>query len=88
MNLTELNAWMKSHKCIDTTSVDIDGCDNRYYSKIYEVDGKFFKVDFCNNYPSEKWGNRGYIRGEYEPKPVHKVSWMEYHYEWQQDKNP
>jgi hypothetical protein len=87
MNLQELNEWMKSHKCVDTTDFDIDGCDNRYYSKIYEVNGQFFKVDFCNKYPSEKWGEKGYVRGVYEPKPVRLASWMEYRSEWISDKD-
>jgi hypothetical protein len=86
MSRDELNEWMKSHKCVDTTDFDIDGCDNRYYSKIYEVDGEFFRVNFCNKYPSEKWGEKGYIRGVYEPEQVHKESWMEYRHAWRSNK--
>ena len=87
MTLQELNDWMKSNRCIDHTEFDIDGCDNRYYSKIYDVDGKFYKVDFCNEHPSAKWGEHGYIRGVYEPQLVRKQSWMEYRHAWVSDKD-
>ena len=85
MNLQELKKWMKSNVCIEHSDSDIDSCDNRFYSKIYEVDGKFFKVECCNDGPCEKWGERGYVRGVYEPIPCHKESWLEYNYDWVSD---
>ena len=82
MNLTELNAWMKSAKFVESANHDTDSCGNYTYSRIYEKDGGFWRIEFMNNHPSEKWGKRGYVRGVYEPKPVHKVGWMEYRCEW------
>ena len=36
--------------------------------------GIYYRVGFCNKYPSEKWGNNGYIRGVYEPEIVKQMT--------------
>ena len=88
MNLQELNEWIKSAKYVDTDNEETDSCTNHYCSRIYEKDGQFWQVDYCNEYPSEKWGEKGYIRGVYEPQPVRKASWVEYRHCWVSDKKP
>ena len=45
---------------------DYDSCGNRNWGGVYEKNGKLYQVDFCDDSPCEKWGDMGYIRGEYE----------------------
>lgn len=72
MNYQEMCSWLKSAKYVATWFEDHDKCDNDWCDEIYEKDGKFYSVSFCNNHVSEKFGERGYIRGEYEPTEVIK----------------
>jgi hypothetical protein len=39
-------------------------------TRIYIKDGEYYAIDFYNDRPCEKQGERGYIRGEY-PSPKH-----------------
>jgi hypothetical protein len=66
MSLDEIKSWIKGTKCIDYAHVDRDSCDNVWEERIYQKDGKLYSIQFLNDYPSEKWGGKGYIRGEYE----------------------
>lgn len=50
---------------------DWDGNGNHHSVIIYEKQGKLFRIQFCNDEPDEKWGEKGFIRGDYkEPQEV------------------
>lgn len=77
MTLDELKDWMTTNKFVAFGHESVDGCGNEEVQKIYSVDGKLFSVHFCNGHPTEKWSDKGYVRGVYEPEPVrakHTVS--------------
>lgn len=84
MTLKELKNWLKSAVFISSTYEHVGG--NKYKTSIYEKDGQLYAINSCNDHPSEKWGEKGYIRGEYEsPRPVtrktRRVSYIEEYYE-------
>ena len=64
MTKQELIDWTKTAEVVDYRSHEDDG--NIYMFKIYKKDDELFLVNYCNAGPTEKWGERGYIRGEYE----------------------
>jgi hypothetical protein len=65
----ELKAWAKKHgPSVDETRDEDDG--NRYWTEIYEVDGRLYKLHGCNRCYTEMWGERGYVRGVYKPIEV------------------
>ena len=71
MNTQELADWLKESEFVHCDT-ETDGCGNVLTTRIYLKDGKYYRMEFCNGYPSEKWGDKGYIRGEYEPIKVFK----------------
>ncbi len=84
MTLGELEAWCKSAKYVETSASIFDSSGNESYTTIYEKDGQFFKIEYCNDAPYEKWNatRTGFVRGEYEIIPVRKASRMVYECEW------
>ena len=70
MNLDEIKSWIRGTRCIDYAHQDQDSSGNLWEERIYQKDGKLYSIQFLNDYPSEKWGGNGYIRGEYEIKEV------------------
>jgi hypothetical protein len=70
MSLDEIKSWIKGTKCIDYAHEDTDSCGNLWQERIYQKDGKLYSIQFLNDHPCEKWGGKGYIRGEYEIKEV------------------
>ena len=70
MTLTEIQAWIRSAKYVDTIRDQTDSCDNRMREVIYEKDGKFFRVENMNGIPHPTL------------TPVRKASRMEYVCEW------
>lgn len=83
MTLPELKSWIASARHVERESDEYDS--NNTASSIYEKDGRFYRIEFMNGHPSEKYGERGYLRGVYEPEPVHRVGHMEYVCEWVND---
>jgi len=84
MNLKELNEWIKSANYIEHGEGEFtDSCGNEETSIIYEKDGKYYKIEFQNGHPYEKWGGKGFIRGEYDLKEVKKISGMTYWHDWE-----
>ena len=69
MNKQELNDWIKS-ATFDCFAEDINDDGNLRQTLIYKKDGKLYSIDYCNHEPNEVWGERGYIRGVYQPKEV------------------
>lgn len=68
MNLLELKEWIKSAKRFDTTNEFTDKCGNEEYYLIFQKDEKFYRVQYCNGHPTEKYiSGVGYCRGEYNP---------------------
>lgn len=57
MTKPELDAWIASAKFTDGT-VDYDSSSNRWEQKIYEKDGKFYSIEYCNGGPFRKRGAR------------------------------
>lgn len=55
MTKSEISEWLKKARYVDTEHFDVDGCDNRWESKIYAKDDKFYRVEFLNNEPVEDY---------------------------------
>ncbi len=70
MTLNELEEWMQSANYEGIAESEYDSHGNHFITLIYEKDGKLYSVDYCNNVPSEVWGDKGFIRGVYAPKEV------------------
>ena len=83
MTLQELNDWIKSTKHIETSIYLIDSCGNEDYYKIFKKDIKFYKIEYMNGHPYERWGDRGYIRGEYDINEVKRIEWVETLHDWE-----
>lgn len=76
MNKDELYAWMNSNKIVYEEG-EWDDRNNHLTFQIYESNGEYFRVNFCNGFPSKKWVNgKGYIRGVYEPTKVTRKTEM------------
>ena len=71
MDTQELGKWFEDAAIVHSKE-DIDGCTNIYLTRIYLKDGKYYRLEYCNGHPCEKWGEKGYIRGVYEPIEVFK----------------
>jgi hypothetical protein len=71
MTLQEIREWMKDKKRVDS-HYEHDSNGNCEGYDIFEHEGALWQVNFCNEYPSEVWGEKGYIRGLYEPVKVKK----------------
>ena len=79
MTLKELNEWIDSAKLVTYQNEFTDSCGNYEYTKIFEKNGKFYCIEYQNDYPHSKYvRGKGWIHGEYEVKEVVKESWMEY----------
>jgi hypothetical protein len=82
MTLEELKVWMKVSSPIDWNT-EYDSCTNELEQRIWKRDDKLWAIDFCNDHPSEVWGEKGFIRDVYEPYEVTKETRMveitEYH---------
>ena len=83
MTKQELKDWIKSAKYDGIAEDEYDSNGNNFRSCVYEKDGKFYLVDYCNREPSEVYGKNGFIRGVYEPKEVirHTQMIQEVYYE-------
>ena len=73
MTKTELNGWVKKAEFIDSTEEFVDDGGNFEGYRIYKNDGRYYRLEFCNNYPYPKWGKKGYVRDGYEPEIVKQV---------------
>lgn len=73
MTKTELNEWIKKAEFIDSTEEFVDDSGNFEGYRIYENDGRYYRLEFCNNYPSPKWGPKGYIKDVYELEIVKQI---------------
>lgn len=71
MTKQEILDWVKQHKRIDG-SFEYDENGNKWGQTIHQVGEDFFAVEWCNDHPSEKWGDKGMIRGFYDPTKVKK----------------
>ena len=88
MTLKELNDWIESAKYVELANEDYDSSGNHYVTSIYKKDDKFYKIEFCNNHPYEKYiSSKGFVCGEYDIKQVHRNSWIEYVSEWIENNN-
>ena len=77
MTKIELDNWIKSAKYVTCAQDYYDDNTNHYVATIYEKNGELFQIEFCNGHPYEKWGGKGFIRGEYSiPRKVKKVTRM------------
>lgn len=72
MTKDELNNWLKTNRSIDR-EFHYDENGNKEGSTYHKIGDQYYAVDWCNDHPCEKWGDRGYIRGFYEPRKVEKV---------------
>ena len=82
MKRSELDEWMLNHEFVTYESF-YDECGNCDVAKIYaDSEGRLFMIEFCNDHPYEKWGEHGFIRGEYdEPIEVVKKTRIVEYYE-------
>lgn len=71
MNVNELADWIRKSEFVHEDT-ETDDRSNVYKSRIYRNGGKLYRLEYCNGYPCEKWGEKGYIRGVYEPVEVFK----------------
>ena len=78
MNLHELKEWIQEHRYVTTERDEYDENGNHHEERIYtDKCGYFYIIEFSNNNPIEKWGEHGFIRGEYgEPEEVMKTTMM------------
>ena len=81
MTKDELTVWIKAAECVDRES-HYDGRGNTWGMCIYKVAGMLYRVSFCNDSPDEVWGDKGYIRGVYEPERVTAVEYTEIHIDY------
>jgi hypothetical protein len=89
MKRSELDEWMLNNKFV-TYDDYYDERGNHYVTRIYEdSQGKLFKIEFCNDHPYEKWGEKGFIRGDYsEPLEVVKKTRTVEYYEQKMQTSP
>ena len=85
MNKQEIREWIRGAIRRYTVNEDFDE-ENRYWTGIYEKDGKDYAIEFCNGEAKEKWGEKGYIRGEYEVKEVVRKTRMVEEVYWEEVK--
>ena len=85
MNLTEIEDWIKSAKYIEHGQDEFtDKCGNEETSIIYEKDGKYYRIEFQNGHPYERYiSGKGFVRGEYDIAEVKKISGMKYWHDWE-----
>jgi hypothetical protein len=64
-NKEEIREWINQTETVDSSWEDDDG--NELEQRIVKKDGELFLIEFCNRTISERWGEKGFARGEYEP---------------------
>jgi len=69
MTMEELEQWLAKAKQVDGER-EVDSNGNSDESRIYEHEGQLYRLHFQNGSPCEQWGEKGYIRGVYEPRKV------------------
>ncbi len=69
MNKQELEEWVKGTELCDEFQ-HYDSSSNNYRSVVYKKGSDFFVLEYCNGGVCEKFGDKGYVRGVYEPIPV------------------
>ena len=69
MTKAELSQWFARAKLVHSES-EFDENGNREESKIYEYEGRLYRLGFQNGHPYEKWGEKGPLPGVYEPRKV------------------
>jgi hypothetical protein len=75
MTRKELEQWLAEAKFVDGES-EFDQNGNCEESRIYEHNGQLYRLHFCNGTPSEKWGDKGFVRGVFEPRMVVRETQM------------
>ena len=80
MTLKELEDLKKKYKCIDRDA-SWDSRGNREDKEIYDVNGKFFCVEYCNQHPTTVFGKKGYEKNNYQPYEVYKQKISTYEWE-------
>ena len=70
MNKEQLEKWIKEAQYATTSRKDYDASGNCWATVIYRHSGKLHSLSFLNRHPCEKWGEKGWIRGVYEPQEV------------------
>lgn len=72
MTLIELEEWMSKYEdnlYDEDYEYDDNGNENSY--KIYDIEGKLYRIEFCNSSPGEKWvRSTGFLRDVYDPVEV------------------
>jgi len=82
MTKEELDQWFKEAEWVNGSYHESDG--NVWEERIYKHSGEFFVLSFCNNRPSSVYGEKGYVKGVYQPTPVTptertvKVTYIDY----------
>lgn len=85
MTKAELMEWIESANLNYAESHSgYDENGNFYDTRIYEKDGSFYKIEFCNDHPSEVYGVKGYIRGEYQPVKVKRIETQVIQVTWEE----
>lgn len=72
MTKNELLDFIRQSNYISREESDYDSSGNHYECFIYENNGKFYRIEMLNDDYCEKYGDKGCIRGEYEPQEVTK----------------
>jgi hypothetical protein len=72
MTKDELNDWLKANPAIDR-EFRYDENGNREGQTYHKIGDEYFEVCWSNDRPCEKWGDKGPIRGFYEPRKVEKT---------------
>lgn len=88
MKLEEIKAWIKGSRCIDS-NCQTDSSGNEDEERIYEKDGRLYKVYFSNGYHSQHFNGEHYVRKEYtDPEPVVAKHELVYHTTYEAAKEP
>ena len=80
MNLEELKEWLKDAVIVYSNG-EWEESGNYYGEEVYQKDGKLYRLGIYKDgwgkdHFVEKWGEKGYVRGVYEPIPVKRYSEM------------
>lgn len=67
MTKEELHKWLNSAVFECTSHQEFDESGNDHRTEIWAKDGKYYKLSKCNSGYCEAWGDRGYLRGIYQP---------------------
>lgn len=81
LNEEELKEFMKNNKPVDYGREDVDGSGNRWGSKIYQIDDKFYELSTLDYKPLHAFvANKGYT-DYYMLHEVKRTEVLEYYYE-------